>query len=89
MLPTTAESILVVEQTQFLNYVVHYQVCVDLWFVSHVLFVSLTKLANLIDVEALIRIYFQHSVHQASQFLTIAFRWLREIPLTDSLEQLI
>lgn len=60
MLPATAKLILVVQETQLLNNVVHDKVSVDLGLVSHVFFVCLTELTNLIDVKPLIRVYFQH-----------------------------
>ena len=70
----------------FFDDIVHDQICIDLGLVRHVLFVGLTQLTNLINVEALIGVHFKHPVNQASQLLTISVRWRWEITLTDSLK---
>ena len=62
--PASAELVLVVEERQLLDDVVHDQICVDLRLVGHVLLVGLTQLANLIDIEPLIRVDLQHPNNQ-------------------------
>ena len=61
VLPYSAETSLVVKQAQFFNYVVHDQVDVDLWLVTHTLLIRLAQLTNLADVEALIWVQLQHA----------------------------
>ena len=66
VLPALAEGVLVVKEAQLFDYVVHYEVGVDLGLVSYVLFVSFTKLANLIDVTSLVRVYLEHTHHEGA-----------------------
>ena len=61
MLPHPAETSLVVEQAQLLNYVVHDQVDVNLRLISHTFLVCLTQLTNLSDVESLIWVQLKHA----------------------------
>ena len=58
VLPPLAKRILVVQETQFFYYIVHNQIGIDLWLVRHVLLVGLAQLADLVDVESLVWIYF-------------------------------
>ena len=63
MLPPFAKLVFVIKQAQLLYDVVHDEIRVNLRFVSHVLLVGVTQLANLIDVESLVWVHFQHSYH--------------------------
>ena len=89
VLPATAKCVLVIQQTQLLNDVVHYEVRVDLRLVRHMLLVGLTQLANLIYVEALIGIDLQHAVNQTAKFLAVSVCQQRYVTFTYTLEQLI
>ena len=89
MLPSLAEGIFVVKQRQFFYDVVHNQKSVDLRFVGHVLLVGLTQLTHLVDVETLVRVYFQHASHQTAQFLAVALRRRGKVPFRDTLEKLV
>lgn len=89
MLPASAKRVLIIEQTQLLDNVIHDQVRIDLRFVRHVLFVSLTQLADLINIEAQFWINSKHAVDEASQFLAVSVGQLWNVALADSLEQLI
>ena len=53
------------------------------------LFISLTQLANLINIESLVGVDFQHPNDQGSKFLTVPlWRW-REISLRNPLEKFV
>ena len=73
--PSLAKAHFVVKQTQFLNDVVHNEVYVDLWLISHAFFVGLAKLANLADVKPFIRVKLKHAHDDSSQ--------LRRVLLTE------
>ena len=89
VLPSLTEGVFVVKQRQLLYDIVHNQKSVDLRFVCHVLLVGLTELIHLVDVEALVRIYFQHASHQTAQFLAVALRRRRKVSFRDTLEKLV
>ena len=89
MLPPTAKCIFIIKQTELLDDIVHDEIRIDLWLVCHMLFIGLTQLADLIYIEALIRINLQHAMNQASQFLAISVCQQRYVTLTYTLEQLI
>ena len=86
VLPSLTECIFIVKQRQLLYDIVHNQKSVDLRFVCHVLLVGLAQLTYLIDVEALVRIYFQHASHQTAQFLAVALRRWGKVAFRDTLE---
>lgn len=87
--PAFAKLIFVIEQAQFFYNVIHYQICVNLGLVGHVLFVRFAELADLVNVEPLIWVHFEHSYHQTSQLLAVSFwRWWKTA-FGYSLKQLI
>jgi len=67
VLPHLAETHLIVQQTQLLDDIVHDQVDVYLRLISHTFLVCFTQLANLRDIESLIRVKFKHAHDYASQ----------------------
>jgi len=89
VLPAFAESIFIVKETKLLNDVVHYKVSINLRLVGHVLFVCFTQLANLVDIKPLVRVNFEHTYNQTSQFLTVFLgrRW--KITFRYPLKQLV
>ena len=89
MPPNFAKASLVVEQAQLLNDVVHDQVDVDLGFVAHTLLVCFTQLADLTDIESLIRVQLEHAHHYTAQLRRILLTQRRVLPLGDPLEELV
>mmetsp|Transcript_35597 Transcript_35597/g.54422 ORF Transcript_35597/g.54422 Transcript_35597/m.54422 type:complete len:261 (+) Transcript_35597:1538-2320(+) len=89
VLPPLAELVFVVQQAELLYYIVHYQVSVDRWLVGQVLLVCFAQLAHLVDVESLVRVYFQHPHHQTPQLLAVPFRRRRKAALRYTLEELV
>ena len=89
MSPNFAEAGLIVQQAQFLYYVVHDQVYIDLGFVAHALLVCLTQLADLTNVESLIRVQFKHAHYDATKLRRVLFaqRWV--LALRNPLKELI
>ena len=65
--PPLAEGVLVVEQAQLLDDVLHDQVCVDCRLASDDFLVCFAKLTNLANVESLIWIKLQHARDKATK----------------------
>ena len=89
VLPHSAKTGLIVEQTQLLYYVVHDQVDVDLRFVAHALLVRLAELADLTDVESLIWVQLEHAHYDSSQLGRVLLTQRRVLALCDPLEELV
>ena len=89
MPPNFAEAGLVIEQAQLLYYVVHDQVDVDLRFVSYALLVRRAELADLTDVESLIRVQLEHAHHDSTQLGRVLLAQRRVLALCDPLEELV
>ena len=71
MLVALAEEVLVVEEGKLFNYIVHYQIGVNGWFAANNLFVSFTELGNLGDVKSLVRVEFEHSNDDSTEFRAV------------------
>ena len=71
MLVALAEEVLVVEKGKLFNYIVHYQIGVNSWFAANNLFVSFTELGNLGDVKSLVRVEFEHSNDDSTEFRAV------------------
>ena len=86
VLPYSAKTGLIVEQTQLLYYVIHDQVDVDLRFVAHALLVRLAELADLTDIESLIWVEFEHAHDDSTQLGRVLLAQRRVLALCDPLE---
>ena len=89
MSPNFAEAGLIVQQAQFLYYVVHDQVYIDLGFVAHAFLVRLAQLADLTNVESLIRVQFKHAHHDAAKLRRVLFAQWRGLAFRYPLKQLV
>lgn len=87
--PALAEGVLVVEQTQLLDDVVHDQIGVHLRLVGHVLLVGLAEQAHLVDVEALVGVDLEHADDQTPELLAVLVRERRKLAFGNPLEQLV
>lgn len=89
MLVALAEEVLVVEQRQLLDDVVHDQVRVYRGLVTDYLLVSVAQLHHLLDLEALVWVQLQHACDNSSELLAVFFIKRRELALRDSLEEIV
>ena len=87
--PAFAERILVIQQRQLLNDVVHDQINVNGWLLAARLLISFAQLANHGDVEALIWIQLEHAHDYAAQLWRILFTQRRKFAFSDSLKQIV
>jgi hypothetical protein len=84
-----AEEVLIVEQRQFLDDVVHNEIGVDSRFTADDLLVSLAELDDLSDVKPLLRVQLKHPVDHSSQLCTVLFAKWRKLSFRDSLKEVV
>ena len=89
MLPPLTKGVLIVEQTELLNDVVHDQVDVDYRLTSNVLLVGIAQLAHHVNGEPLVGIELEHALDDASQLGRVLIVQRRELTLRNTLEEII
>ncbi len=84
-----AKTALIVKQTKFFDNVIHDQVCVDLWLVTHRFLIGGAQLTYLADVKSLIWVQFEHSHDNASQLWRIFLTQGRVLSFCNPLKQVV
>ena len=90
MPPPLAKGVLVVEQAEFLDYVIHYKIGVNCWLTSNVFLVRFAQLNHHVNSETLVRIELKHAIHDATQLwrILLLVHW-RKLPFSNTLEKII
>jgi hypothetical protein len=89
LFPPLAKGILIVQQTQLLNDVVHDQVDINGGLVPNARLVGLAQLAHHVDVESAVRVQLQHTLHYLSQLWCVLLGERRKLAFCDPLEEIV